>query len=130
ALLANSDIHVTASAKETTGLTVLEASASGIPILAPRAGGVVDYIDDGQTGFLFNPQDPEDFVQKLRFLIENMTVRQAMGAAGKDHVIQYSWEQAVERLLIFWQTKISERTREKFQAPLHSPPQPPTAGGS
>ncbi|PZD73191.1 GDP-mannose-dependent alpha-mannosyltransferase [Acaryochloris thomasi RCC1774] len=130
ALLANSDIHVTASAKETTGLTVLEASASGIPILAPRAGGVVDYIYDGQTGFLFNPQDPEDFVQKLRFLIENMTVRQAMGAAGKDHVIPYSWEQAVERLLIFWQTKISERTREKFQTTLHSPPQPPESGGS
>ena len=40
-LLANSDIHITTSEKEARGLTILEAFASGIPVLAPRAGGVV-----------------------------------------------------------------------------------------
>lgn len=109
ALLANSDIHVTTSEKETTGLTVLEASASGVPVLAPRAGGVVDFINDGKTGFLFNPQDQDDFVQKLSYLLKNPAIRQEMGTAGKEYVAQYSWEQAVERLLEFWQRQIDDK---------------------
>lgn len=108
ALLANSDIHVTTSLKETTGLTVLEASAVGIPVLAPRAGGVVDYIQDGQTGLLFNPHDQDDFVQKLKRLIESPTLRQDMGYQGRKSVAQYRWDIVTENLLQCWQTYVTK----------------------
>ncbi|HIK53044.1 MAG TPA: glycosyltransferase, partial [Oscillatoriales cyanobacterium M59_W2019_021] len=68
ALLANSDIHVTTSEKETRGLTVLEAFGSGIPVLAPNSGGVVENIENGKNGFIYTPQDSEDFTQKLKQL--------------------------------------------------------------
>ncbi len=108
ALLANSDIHVTTSEKETTGLTILEASASAIPVLAPRAGGVVDHIEDGKNGLFFNPQDQEDFVAKLKFLIENPAIRQEMGLFGRGYAAQYNWDNAVENLLQIWQKQISQ----------------------
>jgi glycosyltransferase involved in cell wall biosynthesis len=111
ALFANCDIHVTTSEKETTGLTILEANASGIPVLAPRVGGVVDHIEEGKNGLLFNPQNQEDFVQKLKYLIENPAVCNAMGTYGREQIAQYGWKQAGEKLLKFWHTQIAEHTR-------------------
>ncbi len=109
ALLANSDIHVTNSEKETRGLTVLEASAAGIPVIAPRAGGLTDSIQDGCNGFLFNPQNQDDFVKKLKLLIDSPTLRQAMGAKGREYVARYSWDNAIENLLKIWEEQIAKK---------------------
>ena len=49
ALLANCNLHVTTSEKETRGLTILEALAAGIPVLAPNSGGVIENIHHGLT---------------------------------------------------------------------------------
>ena len=66
ALLVNCDLHVTTSEKETRGLTILEAFAAGIPVLAPNSGGVVENIDHGQNGFLYAPGDRLDFTDKFQ----------------------------------------------------------------
>ena len=58
-LLTNGDIFISNSQKETRGLTIIEAAAAGIPAIAPRAGGVIDTIQDGETGFLYQPPHPE-----------------------------------------------------------------------
>ena len=113
ALLANCDVHVTASEKETRGLTILEAFASGIPVLAPRAGGVVENIIDGENGFLFTPQDEDDFISKLKILVKNPNLRQAMGEKGKKCVSKYSWDETVRNLVEIWQDLIDKRERVK-----------------
>ncbi|GHT88737.1 glycosyl transferase [Alphaproteobacteria bacterium] len=110
ALLINSDIHVTTSEKETKGLTILEAFSAGIPVLAPRAGGVVDSIDDGENGLLFTPQDKADFASKLKTLIDNSKLRQTMGIKAKESVAKYSWEQATKNLLKIWQQQIEDKS--------------------
>jgi glycosyltransferase involved in cell wall biosynthesis len=109
ALLVNSDIHVTTSEKETKGLTVLEAFAAGIPVLAPRAGGLVDSIEDGENGLLFAPQDKADFTRKLKTLINELSLRQKMGIKAKESVAGYSWEQATKNLLKIWQQQIENK---------------------
>lgn len=103
ALLVNSDIHVTTSEKETKGLTILEAFAAGIPVVAPRAGELVDSIEDGENGLLFTPQDRADFTIKLKTLIDNPKLRQTMGLKAKESVAGYSWKQATKNLLKIWQ---------------------------
>ena len=108
ALLANSDIHVTTSEKETTGLTILEAFAAGIPVLAPRAGGVMEHIRDGWNGCLYSPQDQDDFIEKLQLLVERETWRQAMGANAREYVMQYSWERTVNNLLEIWEAEVNK----------------------
>ncbi len=83
ALLANSDIHVTTSEKETKGVTILEAFAAGIPAVAPRAGGLVDSLEDGENGLLFTPQDKVDFTSKLKILIDNPIIASNNGAKSQ-----------------------------------------------
>lgn len=110
ALLINSDIHVTTSEKETKGLTILEAMAAGIPVLAPCAGGLVDSIQDGENGLLFTPQNTADFTTKLKTLIDNPKLRQTMGIKAKASVAGYSWEQATQNLLKIWQQQIKAKS--------------------
>ena len=65
-LLTNGDIFITNSEKETRGLTIIEAAAAGIPAIAPNVGGgVIETIEDGETGWLYQPQDEADFLNKL-----------------------------------------------------------------
>jgi glycosyltransferase involved in cell wall biosynthesis len=106
ALFANSDIHATNSEKENRGLTVIEAFASGIPVIAPRAGGVVENIEDGVNGFLYVPQDIEDFSQKLKLLIENKNLREEMGRKGLECVGKYNWEESVSNLVSIWEEQV------------------------
>ncbi|MGJ3244511.1 MAG: glycosyltransferase [Elainellaceae cyanobacterium] len=106
-LLINSDIHITASEKETRGLTLLEAFAAGIPVIAPRAGGVVDTVQDGWNGFLFAPKDIDDFIQTLHRLIHEPDLRRTMGHRGREWVDSMSWGRAVNRLLAVWRSQIA-----------------------
>lgn len=108
-LLANCDLHVTTSEKETKGLTVLEAFASGIPVIAPRKGGVIDSIQDNYNGYLFTPKDEQDFINKLNLLIENKSLRETMGANGYEYVRQYNWNYTINNLVKIWQKQINQK---------------------
>ena len=110
ALLSNCDLHVTTSEKETRGLTILEAFAAGIPVLAPNSGGVIENIEPVQNGFLYHPGDRQDFNQKLKLLIEDQSLRISMGDRARGSVRQYSWEQAIQNLVAIWQQAINDKT--------------------
>ena len=101
-LLINGDILLTNSEKETRGLTIIEAAAAGIPAIAPHAGGVIDTIQDGKTGFLYQPQNQADFLDKLTQLIANNDLRESMGAKARELSQQYSWQQTVNNLVEIW----------------------------
>ncbi len=120
ALLVNSDIHVTFSEKETRGLTLLEAFAAGIPVLAPSAGGVVDTVSPGQTGFLFQPRNGQDFAAKLQPLVTQPQLRQQMGVAARQQARHYDWDQAVDRLLQIWQQQVEQsKSQNRSQNQSH-----------
>ncbi|MEO0928131.1 MAG: glycosyltransferase, partial [Cyanobacteria bacterium J06643_13] len=108
-LLTYGDIFVTNSEKETRGLTVIEAAAAGIPAIAPRAGGVIDTIVDGESGWLYQPQDRADFLSKLTSLITNEDLRKSMGAIAKEAAQQYTWEHCVNNLIEIWQAEIKRQ---------------------
>lgn len=108
-LLINGDILITNSQKETKGLTVIEASAAALPTIAPRAGGVIDTIQDGITGFLYEPQNESDFLAKLSILINNQSLRKSMGIQARQAIQQYSWEQVVDNLVEIWTEQINQK---------------------
>ncbi|ABG52305.1 glycosyl transferase, group 1 [Trichodesmium erythraeum IMS101] len=105
-ILKNSNFHVTASEKETRGLTVLEAFAAGIPVVAPEAGGVTENIQNGRNGLLFTPGNQESFCDKLKLLIEDSNLRKEMGINGRETISKYSWDNAVANLVKIWQEQI------------------------
>ena len=107
ALLANCDLHVTTSEKETRGLTILEALAAGIPVLAPNSGGVIENIHHGINGLLYTPGDRRDFIRKLKTLVENGSLRQTMGDRAEASVKEYGWSRATENLVNIWQEQVN-----------------------
>lgn len=112
ALLVNSDIYITTSEKENRAVTLIEAFAAALPALAPRAGGLVQDIQDGKNGYLFEPQNQDDFIQKLKKLVENDALRQEMGSQAQQYIRQYTWEQTVQNLLQQWQKQIQTKDQD------------------
>ena len=78
------DIYLHAAKAEVWGLTVTEALACGIPVVATDVGGIKEQIINGKTGFLTSPTDPKDMADKIECLIEDPGKRNYMGIqAGK-----------------------------------------------
>jgi len=81
---------------ELLGLVTLEAMAAAKPVIAANAGGVVETIIHGSTGFLINSE--EEFRQAAAHLISSERTCQVMGAAGRQHVRQFTWDNVATRI--------------------------------
>ena len=68
---------------EALGLTMVEAMASGSPLVASRIGGIPDVVIDGETGILIEPGSPPSIAAAVRWLINHPTDAKRIGAAGK-----------------------------------------------
>jgi glycosyltransferase involved in cell wall biosynthesis len=79
-----SDIFVFPSVFEALGLSLLEAAACGLPCLGSRTGGIVDVIEDGRSGCLVEPGDPEALAAALTALLNDPDQRMAMGARARE----------------------------------------------
>lgn len=117
ALLVNCDLHVTTSEKETRGLTILEAFAAGIPVIAPNSGGVIENINHNYSGYLYNPGDRLDFSHKLKQLIDNEALRRQMGERGRISVQEYSWQHSIRNLVNIWEAAVSAQGDNIFAVP-------------
>jgi len=81
-LLAGFDLFVHPARMEGLGLVVLEALAAGLPVVASRAGGIVDAIDDGRTGLLVTPNDPRALAAAVLRMLADAPLRERLAAAG------------------------------------------------
>jgi glycosyltransferase involved in cell wall biosynthesis len=82
-LLAAADIFALASSSEGMPVSVLEAMAAGLPVVASRVGGLPEQVVDGVTGVLVEPGDPEDLAEALAGLVADRELRRRLGAAGR-----------------------------------------------
>jgi phosphatidylinositol alpha 1,6-mannosyltransferase len=98
-LYASFDIFAHTGPYETFGQAVQEAMASGLPVVAPNAGGPVDLVDDGRTGYLVPPFRPEGFTEAVRGLVGNVQRRRAFGAAGRVAIEGRSWQAVGDELI-------------------------------
>jgi glycosyltransferase involved in cell wall biosynthesis len=96
---ASADVFVFPSDTETFGQVVVEALASGLPVVAPARGGVTDHVVPGRTGWLFAPGDARALAERVLALIEDEVARLAMGACARAHAEGRSWGGVFERLL-------------------------------
>ena len=75
------------------GISLVEASASGIPVIAGNSGGVSDAVRHGETGILVDPEQPADIAAAVRQLLDNPQKASALGAAGRQAVESYyNWD--------------------------------------
>lgn len=86
ACYAAADVYAWPAIREAYGMALLEAQASGLPVVAGREGGVVDIVQDGVTGMLTEPRDPDALAMALAVLLDDPAARQAMSAAASRFV--------------------------------------------
>lgn len=94
------DIYCAPSLAESFGVALLEAASCGLPVIASRVGGIPEVLEDGNTGILVEPGNPEALASALLALIENPETRARFGQAGRSFVMErYSWDSCVDRVL-------------------------------
>jgi phosphatidylinositol alpha-mannosyltransferase len=76
---------------ESFGIVLVEAMASGVPVVCSDIGGYRDLIHDGTEGLLVPPRDPAALAAALGMLLDNPARRAAMGDAGRVSAAQYAW---------------------------------------
>jgi glycosyltransferase involved in cell wall biosynthesis len=82
-LLASADLFVLSSRSEGLPVAVIEAMAAGLPVIASRVGGVAELVEDGVSGLLVPPGDPEALAAAIRHVVADPEARRALGAAGR-----------------------------------------------
>jgi L-malate glycosyltransferase len=85
-LMASFDIFVLPSVWEGFGIVLLEAMASGKPVIGTAVGGIPEVIEEGVNGYLVEPRNPQQIAAKIMHLLKNEALRNQMGEKGKQMV--------------------------------------------
>lgn len=87
-VLAASDVVVCSSRFESFGMAVVEAMASGVPVVSTNIGGPAETVVDGETGYLVPPNRPDMIAARTLALLGDAPLRQRMGQAGRSRVVE------------------------------------------
>lgn len=85
-LLKIMDIYVSSSLSECLSLSILEAMASGLPVVATNVGGNSEIIADGENGFLVESEDPNRLADRVLYLIKNDRIAKNIGERGRERI--------------------------------------------
>jgi glycosyltransferase involved in cell wall biosynthesis len=93
---ASADIFAFPGANETFGNVILEAMSSGLPVVVPDSGGLLDFVEAGVNGVLFESENPDSFIDSFRSLLRNPVEARGMGRSGRIKAESMSWDQVNE----------------------------------
>ncbi len=102
-------VHVTCYGRhvgisELLGLSVLEAMASGTPVVCSRLGGLAEVVQDGETGFLVTPGDVGELHDRVATLLRDPVRAAHMGRRGRELVLdRFTWQACAARCLAAYQ---------------------------
>ncbi len=96
---ASLDVFVHPGEGETFCQTVQEAQASGVPVVAPAAGGPIDLIDHGRTGLLYDPRDRASLRHAVATLVDDPALRWSVSRQARKQVMGRTWAHVVDELV-------------------------------
>jgi glycosyltransferase involved in cell wall biosynthesis len=111
--LAAVDAFVTASVTEVHPFTVIEAMASGLPVLGIDSPGIGDTIQDGETGYLVSREDLAAFTAKMVRLVADRQSRQKMGEQARIASHAYAIERTTQMMLERYQKVVDQSQEHK-----------------
>jgi UDP-glucose:(heptosyl)LPS alpha-1,3-glucosyltransferase len=113
---AASDIFVFPTIYEPFGLVIVEAMASGLPVITSRVAGAADLIIDGVNGLLLRaPSDVNDLAAKIELLLSNAELRKTMGERARETAEKFSWDQVVQETLEVYNTVLNRPDLERLR---------------
>jgi phosphatidylinositol alpha 1,6-mannosyltransferase len=118
-IYASFDVFVHSGPHDTFGQTLQEAAASGLPVVAPAAGGPLDLVRDGETGFLVRPSDGRALADAVARLAADPALLRAQGQAAREMVVGRSWPVLCDELLGHYEAVL--RARGSLRQPIAVP---------
>jgi NADPH:quinone reductase-like Zn-dependent oxidoreductase len=116
ALYASADVFCFPSTTDTFGQVLLEAGASGLPVVAAAAGGAPELVHDGRTGRLVAPDEPHALATAILGLAADAELRRRWGAAGREAALARTWPAAIASLADVYRTVLGVRKEESLVA--------------
>ena len=117
-LYASADAFLFSSITETLGLVVLEAMASGLPVIATPAGGVADHLRDDENGIAFPAFDADAMAAAIVDLTMNVAHRRRLAEGARQTALALDWEAELDRLDASYRAVLS---REAIAPPRMAP---------
>ncbi|MDI6850598.1 MAG: glycosyltransferase family 4 protein [bacterium] len=110
ALYRSCDIFVSpAIGGESFGIVLLEAMASGKPVIASNNEGYMELVSDGIDGFLFERKNVAQLVDKLELLIKNPDLRRKLGEKARLKALNYSWPKIAKEVLEYYEYALKKK---------------------
>ncbi len=111
-LYANCDAFLFASVTETLGLVVLEAMASGLPVIATPAGGVVDHLRDGENGLTYPEGSVPAMARAMLALAGDFALARRLARGARRTAERLSWDREMARLDLSYR-EVCERPAQR-----------------
>jgi phosphatidylinositol alpha 1,6-mannosyltransferase len=108
-VFASLDVFVHTGADETFCQAAQEALASGVPVVAPAAGGPPDFVLHGVNGYLWRPGDPGELRDRVAALVADPATRAAMRRRARASVADRTWEAIGDQLLAHYAAVLDRR---------------------
>ena len=113
------DIFVLPSLIEGISNTILEAMATGLPVVATAVGGNPELVDDGVTGKLISPAQPDDMAETIQHYIDSAELRRLHGEAGRKNVEkEFSMESMVAGYLVVYDRIHNHKSASQIDEPV------------
>ncbi len=107
-IYASCDVFVCPSSTETFGNVVLEAMASGLPVIGSDTGGVGELIENGSSGLSFSPEDSASLAQKMENLMQDPALSAILKKNGRAFAQSRSWDCIIGGLIDTYHTVIQK----------------------
>ena len=119
-LYSSCDIFISASWVEGCQLPPMEAMACKCAVVASNVGGIPDYAVAGKTALVFEPKDVQTMAQLIIKLIENPNELKRISYAGYNHIKNFTWEKATNKLEAIFGSQSEHPTDENFKEQLQN----------
>ncbi len=110
-----SDVFVTTPWYEPFGITPVEAMACGTPVIGSKVGGVKFTVQDGETGYLVPPNDPDAIAERIAYLYKNPEVRHCLKRQAIQRAHQmFTWKQVTCAIAALYEKVIAQAQQNKW----------------
>lgn len=109
--IASADIMLTPSTTETFGNVILEALASGLPVVSADAPNARVLLTEGKTGMIVPPLDAAAYADAIVQMIKHPKRRRALGLAAREASAAFTWDAASESVFCAYQSALSDRLK-------------------
>ena len=109
-LMAAANVFVLPSKLESFGLSLLEASAAGVPVVCSNAGGVPEVFRDGFNALLYPPGDYDAMAKAIVHVIQDTELAKKISANALKTARRFTWEMTAKQILRVYEEVVRENT--------------------